>query len=144
MIASRDVFNPEYLRQPMAPRDGNNLDVEFRKAFAKVEDALVAIMIKLKGSRDIRTITNRSLVPLLSAGVISQDILDRYHALAFYGKGVQKSGEMLPIATPTRSRYIKPKVDDRMAGSCLPLTKGEMKLLLKECGSLQKKLTKIK
>ncbi len=143
MIALRESFNPEYLHVATVPRDGNNLDVEFRKAFARVEDALVSIMIRVKGTRDVREITNRGLAPLLSAGVVNERLLVRYQNLAFYGNTVKKSGERLAEATPIRSRYIKPAVDDRLPGSCLPLDMKQMKKLIRESGSLAGRFEKI-
>ncbi len=148
MLTSREIYSPESRLQDATEtkeEGGNhNLDNELLAAFRDTEDTLIMVLQGALRTRDVRAIDNRIMAPLFSTGLVSQGTLDTFGKLAYYASIVKRDRKTLPKASPIISRYARPtEADDRMPGSVLPLTKIQVRLLIKEAGSLSKKFDKL-
>ena len=145
MLTREDVYNPEFRLQQVETRDaGDNLDSELLAAFKDTEDTLALALQGALETRDIRDVNSRTIAPLFSAGLLSQDAYNTFNKLAYYAGVVSRNHKTLPRATPPVSRYARPtEADDRMPGSCLPLSKKQMRLLIREAESLKNKFDKL-
>ncbi len=147
MLTSREIYSAESRLQDatITKEEGsNNLDSELLAAFRDAEDTLILALQGALKSRDVRGIDNRILAPLFSAGLVSQGTFDTFGKLAYHASVVKRDRKTLPKALPIISRYRRPtEADDRMAGSVLPLTKKQMKILIREAGSLNNRFDKL-
>ena len=147
MLTSREIYSPEARLQDTVEtkeEGNNNLDSEFLAAFRDTEDTLILALQGALKTRDVRAIDNRILAPLFSTGLVSQGTLDAFNRLSYHASVVKQDRKTLPKASPIISRYRRPtEADDRMPGSCLPLSKKQMKILIKEAGSLNSRFDKL-
>ena len=146
MLTARDVYKPENLLvDASVNKNGKNLDSELLGAFHQAEDTLILVLQRVLKTRKVSKVDNRTLAPLFSSGLISRDLLEAFNRLSFYASVIRERRKRLPEALPGRDRYRRAKEPDgRMPGSALPLNQAQMKLLIKQAKSLEKKLGRIK